>query len=142
MVLPPVGTPRGNYVPVRQAGEWLFVSGQGPRWGNDLRYKGKLGQDLDIQAGQDAARLCALNILAHVRAFLDGDLGPVRQLVRIAGVVQCVDGFEQQATVLNGASDLFVMALGEAGRHVRIAIGTSSLPSGMAVEVEAMFQLR
>ncbi|WP_215746931.1 RidA family protein [Gluconobacter sp. P1C6_b] len=139
--LPPVSVPRGNYTPVLACDGFLFVAGQGPRWGDDLRYKGVVGKDFSVEEGQHAARLCALNIIAQVRNFLEGDLSRIRQLVRVAGVVRCTEEFEQQAKVLNGASDLFGELLGDAGRHVRIATGTSSLPSGMAVEVEAMFRI-
>ncbi|MFT8809004.1 RidA family protein [Gluconobacter sp.] len=141
LILPPVSVPRGNYTPVLSCDGFLFVAGQGPRWGDDLRYKGVVGRDFSVEEGQQAARLCGLNIMAHVLTFLEGDLSRIRQLVRVAGVIRCTDGFEQQARVLNGASDLFGELLGEAGRHVRIATGASALPSGMAVEVEAMFRI-
>ncbi|MEJ5142692.1 RidA family protein [Gluconobacter albidus] len=141
VILPPVSVPRGNYTPILSCDSFLFVSGQGPRWGDDLRYKGVVGRDFSVEEGQQAARLCGLNILAHVWNFLEGDLSRIRRLVRVAGVVRCLEDFEHQAKVLNGASDLFGEVLGNAGCHVRIATGTSSLPSGMAVEVEAMFKI-
>ncbi|GBR17506.1 endoribonuclease L-PSP [Komagataeibacter nataicola NRIC 0616] len=139
--LPPVSTPRGSYTPILRSGEFVFVSGQGPRWGDELRYKGKVDCDLTVEQGQEAARLCALNIIAQLNGFLNHDLRRVQQVVRVAGVVRCADIFEKQALVMNGASDLFLEIFGERGRHVRIATGTSALPSGMAVEVEAMFRV-
>ncbi|WP_395475242.1 RidA family protein [Saccharopolyspora spinosa] len=139
--LPTVSVPRGNYVPVAHTGAYLFVSGQGPRWNGELRYAGRVGTDLSVADGQEAAKLCALNIVSHLANACAGDLSRIARVVRVAGVVQSGPDFAEHATVLNGASDLFVEIFGERGKHARIATGASSLPSRMAVEVEAIFEI-
>lgn len=139
--LPPVSVPRGSYLPVVRSGNILQIAGQGPRRGDELLYAGKVGIDLGVEEGQRAARLCALNILSHIGRMLDGDFSRVVRIVRVAGVVQCGADFTEHVKVLNGASDLFFAVLGEAGRHARIATGANSLPSGMAVEVEATVEI-
>jgi enamine deaminase RidA (YjgF/YER057c/UK114 family) len=106
--------------------------------GRETRLQGVVGQDLTLQDGQDAARVCVLNILGSSNTLCDGDFDPVARIVRLAGLVRCADAFEDQTRVLNAATDLICHAFGEKGKHARIASGTNALPSGMAVEIEAV----
>ncbi|WP_433706012.1 RidA family protein [Paraburkholderia sacchari] len=139
--LPEASVPRGSYLPAVRSGAYIQVAGQGPRLNGELLFAGKVGIDISVEDGQRAAQLCALNILSHLARMLNGDFSRVVRVVRVAGVVQCGPDFTEHAKVLNGASDLFFAVLGEAGQHARIATGANSLPSGMAVEVEAMVEV-
>ena len=139
--LPPVNPPQGNYLPFVRTGNLVFVAGQGPRRAGELLYRGTLGADLGLEEGRQAARLCALNLLAQLRAACDGDLDRILRMVRLAGLVRCTADFGDQAKVLNAASDLICEVLGAAGPHARIATGTHALPSGMAVEIEAVAEI-
>jgi enamine deaminase RidA (YjgF/YER057c/UK114 family) len=137
--LPAASAPAANYVPVVIAGNLAFVSGQVPVLQGEFKYLGKVGVELTIEQGQQAARLCALNIIAQLKLALGGDLDRVRRCVKVGGFVNCESGFGDQPKVINGASDLFVQVLGEIGRHARCAIGAPSLPLNCAVEVDAVF---
>ena len=139
--LPEASTPGANYVPAVRSGHLLFLTGQLSQWNGERRFIGKLGREFDVAAGQQAARLCALNLIAHLRRALDGDLDRVVRCVRIAGYVNSVPDFTAQSQVVNGASDLFVAVFGEAGRHTRMAVGVSALPYDVAVEVEGVFEV-
>ncbi|OED46949.1 RidA family protein [Leisingera sp. S232] len=139
--LPASNPPQGNYLPYRKTGNLVFIAGQGPRNAGELVYKGIVGQDLTLEQAQDAARLCALNLLGQLRNACDGDLDRVTGVIRLAGLVRCTVDFEAQAKVLNAASDLICDVFGPAGAHARIASGTHALPSGMAVEIEAVFEV-
>jgi enamine deaminase RidA (YjgF/YER057c/UK114 family) len=134
--------PAANYVPFQRAGDLVIVSGQLPMRDGAVVYKGKLGADVSLEDGQAAARLCMVNILAQMKAACDGDLDRIAQCVRVGGFVNCTPDYTDQPKVINGASDLVVAALGDAGRHARAAVGVNALPLGAAVEVEAMFRLR
>lgn len=138
LALPAAGAPVANYVPVVVHGGLAAVSGQLPREGDRL-IAGRIGEDLSVEAGQAAARLCGLAILAQLRGALDGDLGRVVRCVQLTGFVNAAPGFTDHPQVINGASDLMVSVLGEAGRHARAAVGAGSLPLGAAVEVAATF---
>jgi len=140
VVLPQAAAPAANYVPFMRSGDLLFTSGQLPMKDGKLAATGLLDRDLDTAAGREAARLCAVNVLAQAKAAL-GDLELVRRLVKITVFVASAPGFTEQHLVANGASDLFVAALGEAGRHARSAVGTASLPLDAPVEVEAIFEV-
>jgi len=140
--LPQPSKPGANYVPFVRSGNLIFVTGQLSQWNGERRYVGKLGRDFGVDEGQQAARLCALNLVAQLRVALDGDLDRVVRTVRLAGYVNSSPDFVQQSQVMNGASDLFVDLLGEAGRHTRIAVGVSALPYDVAVEVEGTFEAR
>jgi enamine deaminase RidA (YjgF/YER057c/UK114 family) len=140
--LPTPSTPGANYVPFVRTGNMLFLTGQLSQWNAERRFVGKLGRDFGIEQGQNAARLCALNLIAHIRAALDGDLSRTSRCVRLTGYVNSTPDFTAQSQVMNGASDLFVQLFGEAGRHTRIAIGVSALPYDVAVEVEGIFEVR
>jgi enamine deaminase RidA (YjgF/YER057c/UK114 family) len=139
--LPRASTPGANYVPFVRTGDLLFLTGQLSQWNGERRFIGKLGREFGVEEGQQAARLCALNLVAHVRAALDGDLDRVVRCVRIAGFVNSVPDFLSQSQVINGASDLFVEVFEEAGKHTRMAVGVSALPYDVAVEVEGVFEV-
>ena len=140
--LPSPSAPGATYVPFVRAGGLLFLTGQLSQWNGQRKFLGKLGREFDVAQGQQAARLCALNLIAHAREALEGDLDRVLRWVRIAGYVNSYPEFSAQSQVINGASDLVVEVFGEAGKHTRLAIGVASLPYGVAVEVEALLEVR
>ena len=140
--LPVPSAPGANYVPFVRTGNLLFLTGQLAQWNGERRFVGKLGREFGVEEGQQAARLCALNLVAHLRDALDGDLDRVVRCVRIAGYVNSVPDFVAQSQVINGASDLCVEIFQEAGRHTRMAVGVSALPYDVAVEVEGVFEVR
>jgi len=141
LTLPAAAAPVANYVPVRQSGNLLFVSGQLPVGANgvDPAHKGKLGASITLEAGQAAARLAALNVLAQAKAAT-GDLAKLRA-VRIGGYVNSTPDFAHVPQVVNGASDLFAAVLGDNGKHARFAVGVAQLPLDAAVEVEGIFEI-
>lgn len=139
--LPQASAPVANYVPYTIAGNLVLVSGQVTLWGGKVEYTGKLGREIGIEDGQKAARLCALNILTHLKNACGGDLDRVKRVVRLGGFVNCTPEFIDQPQVVNGASNLMAEVFGDAGRHARAAVGVASLPFGVAVEVEAMFEI-
>ena len=139
--LPIASTPGANYVPFVRTGNLLYLTGQLSQWNGERRFIGKLGREFTVEQGQQAARLCALNLIAHLRNALDGDLGQLSRCVRLTGYINSTPDFTEQSQVMNGASDLFVQVFGEAGRHTRIAIGVSVLPYNVAVEVEGIFEI-
>jgi enamine deaminase RidA (YjgF/YER057c/UK114 family) len=141
LTLPTASTPAANYVPFVRSGELVFIAGQITFSNGKVEYVGKLGREFGIEDGQKAARLCALNILAHVKNACGGDLDRVRRCVRLGGFVNAVPDFIDHPKVINGASDLIVQVFGEAGKHARAAVGVGSLPLGVAVEVEAVFEV-
>jgi enamine deaminase RidA (YjgF/YER057c/UK114 family) len=141
IVLPAVVPPVASYVPVVIEGNLIFVSGQLPVRDGEM-IKGHLGRDVSLEEGQRAAQLCALNILAQVSAALDGQLDRIARCVKLGGFVACTADFTDHPKVINGASDLMLQVLGDAGKHARAAVGVPSLPLGAAVEVEAVFALR
>ena len=128
-----------SYIPTVITGKLLFISGQ-VSFDNGKLIPGKLGAGLDIEAGQKAARACALNLLAQAQAAL-GDLDRIKRCVKLTGFVNAAPDFTDHPKVINGASDLMVEVFGDAGRHARAAVGSSSLPLGAAVEVEAIFEI-
>lgn len=139
--LPKTPAPAGAYLRARQTGNLLFVAGQLPLAEGTVKYKGKVGSEIDLEQGYEAAKLCALNVLSVVKAEL-GSLDRIAQLVRVTGFVCSAEGFTDQAKVINGASELFNDVLGESGGHARLAIGVSSLPLGAAVELELIAEVR
>ncbi len=141
LALPESPAPAANYVPAVRSGNLLFIAGQIPIQGGKPQFIGKLGREFKIDDGQLAARLCALNVLAQANAALGGDLDRISRCVRVGGFVNSTPEFTDQPQVVNGASDLFVAVLGDAGRHARAAVGCVSLPRGVAVEVEAVFEV-
>jgi enamine deaminase RidA (YjgF/YER057c/UK114 family) len=128
-----------NYVPYIISGNMVIISGQLPFKDGQVAFKGKVGQDMSLEEGQAAAYQCAINILTHLKSACGGNLGSVKQCLRLGGFVNCSSDFTDHPSVINGASDLMVAVFGEAGRHARAAVGVYSLPLGAAVEVEAMF---
>ncbi len=140
IVLPPPPRPAGTYAPAVEAAGLLFVSGQVPLRDGRPAFTGKVGREVTPDAGYEAARLCALNGLAVVKAAL-GSLDRVRRLVRTVGYVASAEGFTGQPSVVNGASDLLAEVLGERGVGARAAIGVSELPLGVPVEIEFMFEV-
>jgi enamine deaminase RidA (YjgF/YER057c/UK114 family) len=140
--MPQPSKPGANYVPFVRSGDLVFLTGQLSQWNGERRFVGKLGREFGVAEGQQAARLCALNLLAHLRAALDGDLNRLVRAVRLAGYVNSTPEFHQQSQVMSGASDLFVELLGDAGRHARMAVGVSALPYDVAVEVEEIVEVR
>lgn len=140
VTLPQASAPAGSYTPVVRTGNLLFVSGQIPMGANGVEFVGRLGEDTSLEDGQAAAKLCAINILAQVKAAV-GDLDRVTRVVKVTGFVNSAPQFRDQPKVVNGASDFLVAALGERGRHARAAVGVASLPFGVAVEVEAVVEV-
>lgn len=138
--LPSAPKPVANYVRIVRAGNLLFVSGHGPYRDGKLQFVGKVGQDLTVEEGYQAARLVALNCLASVKEAL-GDLDRVKRVVKLLGMVNCAPEFGQQPEVINGASDLLVELYGDAGRHARSAVGMNALPRGIAVEIEMILEV-
>lgn len=133
--------PAANYVPSVKVGDILYVSGQISNDANGL-ILGKLGDTMELEAGVAAARTCAINLLSQVKAACDGDLDRLVRVVKLTAFVNSTSDFTQQPQVVNGASDFLVEALGEAGRHARSAVSAASLPLGVAVEIEGIFQVR
>ena len=140
--LPAAAAPVASYVPTVEADNMLHVSGQISFAADGSLITGRLGADMHVAAGQAAAERCALMILAQVKAALGGSFGRVERVVKLGVFVQCTPEFTQQPEVANGASDLFVKVFGEAGKHARAAVGVPALPRGVAVEVDAILQLR
>jgi enamine deaminase RidA (YjgF/YER057c/UK114 family) len=135
--LPSPPQPVGAYVPALQIGNLVFTSGQLPLWEGNLKYRGKLGQEVSIEEGKEAAALCVLNALSVIEALI-GNLEKIKQIVRVVGYVASSDGFTAQPQVINGASELLLHLFGESGKHVRVAVGVKELPLGAPVEVELL----
>ncbi|MEZ5753044.1 MAG: RidA family protein [Paracoccaceae bacterium] len=140
LTLPAAPAPAANYVPWVISGNQVFVSGQVSANAGGF-ITGKLGADLSTEQGAAAAQSCALSLLAQLRAALDGDFSRLKRVVKLVGFVNCTAEFTEQPKVINGASDLMVALLGDAGRHARSAVGAPSLPLGVAVEIEAIFEI-
>jgi enamine deaminase RidA (YjgF/YER057c/UK114 family) len=140
VTLPAAAAPAGSYLPFVQSGKLLFTAGQLPLKDGKLQATGLLGRDLDTAAGKEAAKLCAINILAQVKAAI-GDLGKIRRLVKISVFVASTPDFTEQHVVANGASDFLFAVLGDAGKHARAAVGMASLPLNAAVEIEAILEV-
>ena len=140
--LPEAKAPVGNYVATKVSGKMLFISGQISIDETGQLIKGKVGKDLDTEAGYKAAKRCALSIIAQVKKACDNDLSKVKSCVKLTGFVNSTDEFIDQPKVLNGASDLIASVFGDAGMHTRAAVSTNSLPLGVSVEVDAIFELK
>ena len=140
--LPNPSAPAANYVPYVISGSLVFVAGQVSQWNGERRHKGKVGESIGVEEAYAAARLCALNLLAHLRVACDGDLDRVKRVVRLGGFVNSAPDFTEQPKCVNGASDLMVEIFGKAiGSHARAAVGVASLPGGVAVEVDGIFEI-
>ena len=142
ITLPQAPSPAANYVPFVVSGPLVFLSGQVPIVDGKPNFVGKVGADFSVDEGYQAARLCAINLLAQLRTACEGDLDRVQRVVKLSGFVNCAPDFTAQPQVVNGASDLMVDVFGEAGRHARFAVGAPSLPLGVAVEVDGVFEIR
>jgi enamine deaminase RidA (YjgF/YER057c/UK114 family) len=140
ITLPTPPVPVANYVPTVLTGSLLVCSGQVSAAPGGKMIKGKLGADVTLEQGQEAARICAINLLAQAKAAL-GDLDRIRRCVRLGGFINATPTFAQLPIVMNGASDLMVEVLGDAGRHARTTVGVAELPSDASVEVEALFEV-
>ncbi|MGB0809819.1 MAG: RidA family protein [Candidatus Puniceispirillaceae bacterium] len=139
ITLPDAPAPAANYVPYVVAGNMVYVSGQLPLVDGKLSVTGHVGKNLSTEEAAGQARLCAINLLAQLKAACGGDLSRVKQVVKLGGFVACTDDFTDQPEVINGASDLMVEVFGDAGRHARFAVGSNTLPRGTCVEVEGTF---
>lgn len=142
LALPSVTAPSGTYVPFRLSGSTLYISGQVPRVDGVDRYLGLVGDTMDIAEAYQAARVCALNLLARASMAVDGDLDRISACLQVRGFVNAVPSFKDHPAVIDGASDLLVEVFGEKGRHARTALGAGSLPRGFAVEVDAIFEVQ
>ena len=140
ITLPSPPAPAGSYVPVVISYNLAFVAGQIPSEGGQVKFRGKVGRDITIEAGQQAARLCTINALAQLKSALSS-LDRIRRVVKLTGFVNCESSFVDLPKVVNGASDLLVQVFGENGRHARAAVGVSSLPLDSAVEVELIVEI-
>ena len=141
ITLPEASAPAGNYVPYVQAGDLVYISGQISN-GPDGLIIGKLGANMDVDAGAAAAKFCALHLIAQLKAACGGDLDRVLQVVKLGGFVNSTEDFTDQPKVINGASDFMVEVFGDLGRHARAAVSAASLPLGVAVEIEGTFQIK
>jgi enamine deaminase RidA (YjgF/YER057c/UK114 family) len=139
--LPKAADPVGSYVAAKISGKMLFISGQISIDENGELIKGKIGKDLDTEAGYNAAKRCALSIVAQVKKICKDDLSKVKSCIKLTGFVNSTDDFTEQPKVINGASDLIASIFGNAGMHTRAAVSTNSLPLGVSVEVDAIFEL-
>lgn len=142
IILPEPAKSVANYLPYRREGNLLFISGQLPMQQGKLVATGKIGQDLDITSAKQSARLCAINLLAQLKAACQGDFALVNQCIKLTIFIAATTDFYQIAEVANGASDLMVEVMGENGKHSRSAIGVMALPFNAPVEVEAIFSLK
>jgi len=140
--LPEAKAPVGNYVAAKVSGNMLFISGQISIDENGQLIKGKVGKDLDTEAGYNAAKRCALSIVAQVKKACSNDLSKVKSCIKLTGFVNSTEDFTEQPKVINGASDLIASIFGDAGMHTRAAVSTNSLPLGVSVEVDAIFELK
>ena len=140
--LPKAADPVGSYVAAKISGKLLFISGQISMDENGQLIKGKLGKDLNTEAGYNAAKRCALSIIAQVKKACDNDLSKVKSCIKLTGFVNSTDSFTEQPKVINGASDLIASIFGDIGMHTRAAVSTNSLPLGVSVEVDAIFELK
>lgn len=142
ITLPPSVMPAANYVPYTISGNLVFVSGTLPMKDGKPQDIGKLGKEFSIEQGQATARLCGINILAHLKAACGGDLSRVVRCVRMGIFVASAEGFTDQPKVANGVSDMMVEIFGDAGKHARFAVGVAELPFGVSVEVDATFEIK
>jgi enamine deaminase RidA (YjgF/YER057c/UK114 family) len=138
--LPEAPAPAANYVPFVTVGTTVYISGQVSQTAAGFT-KGRLGADLDVAAGAEAAKSCAISLLAQLKKACNGDLTRVVRAVKLTGFVNCTPDFTDQPKVINGASDFLVAVMGDAGRHARSAVGAPSLPLGVAVEIEGIFEI-
>lgn len=140
--IPDAPAPAANYAPYAVSGNLVFCAGQIPLVNGEITHKGQIGADADVEHGCAAARQCAINLIAQVKAACGGDLDRVVRVVRLGGFVNAAPGFTDHPKVINGASDLMAEVFGDAGKHARAAVGCSSLPLGVSAEVEGVFEIK
>jgi len=131
-----------NYVPYKIVGKTMYISGQAPVKNGELIYKGKVGSDITVEDGIEAAKLCVINIIAGVKTGIEGDWDKLDSFVKLTGYVNCQNNFTDQPKIINGASNMLVDIFGDQGRHSRVAVGSNALPLGIAVEIDAIVQLK
>ncbi|MDA9753402.1 RidA family protein [Candidatus Pelagibacter sp.] len=141
IILPEAKAPVGNYVAIKIIGKLLYISGQISIDENGKLIKGKVGKDLTVEQGYSAAKRCGLNILSQARKACDSDLSKIKSCIKLTGFVNSIDTFTDQPKVINGASDLMIEVFSDAGMHTRAAVSCNSLPLGVSVEVDAIFEL-
>lgn len=141
ITVPEAAAPVANYVGYVQSGNLVFVSGQIPLKDGKLHYQGKVGGEISLEDAQEAAKLCAINIIAQLKTACGGDLDRVRRIVKLGGFVNSVPEFGDQPKVINGASDLMVAVFGDKGKHSRAAVSAGALPLGVAVEIDAVAEI-
>jgi len=141
IILPKAPDPVGSYVATKIVGKLLYISGQISMNDKGELIKGKVGKELNVNEGYNAAKRCALNIISQAKKACDGDLSKIRSCVKLTGYVNSADNFIEQPKVINGASDIISEVFGEIGKHTRVAVSVNSLPLGVAVEVDAIFEL-
>lgn len=142
ITLPTPAAPAANYIPFRIVQNVVYISGQLPKQDGNLLHPGTVGNDVSIEDGYEAAKWCAINLLAQLKVACDGDLDRVECCIKLGGFVQSTPEFKSHPEIINGASDLMVAALGEAGRHARFAVGAPSLPRNTSVEIDGIFAIR
>ena len=140
--LPDAPNPVANYQPYVVSGNLVFISGQVTIWNGEILHQGKIGQDISVEQGYEAARMCGLNLIAQVKAACGGDLDRVKQVVKLGAFINCVDDFTQHPNVVNGASDLMAEVFGDAGKCTRTNVGATSLPLGFSVEIDGIFEIQ
>ena len=141
IILPQPPDPVGAYVAFKKAGNLLFISGQLPISSDGKIIKGKIGDELSLEDGQKASRLCVINILAQTKKAMDGDLGKIKNCIKITGYVNSTNTFYDQPKVINPASEILSSLFGDRGKHTRAAVSANSLPLGAAVEIDAIFEI-
>jgi len=141
IILPDAADPVGSYVAAKISGKLLFISGQISMDENGKLIKGKIGKDLNTEEGYKAAKRCALNIISQAKKACNGDLSKIKSCIKLTGFVNSTDDFTDQPKIINGASDLIASVFGDSGMHARAAVSTNSLPLGVSVEVDAIFEL-
>jgi len=142
IIIPVLSVPMANYVPYKIVDQNLYVSGQGPLIDGKIIYKGKIGKDITIDEGIEAAKICCLNIIAIIKHATKGDWNKFGEIIKLGGFVNSNPGFLDQPKIINGASDLLVKIFGNKGKHSRFAVGSNSLPFDMSVEIEAIIKLQ
>jgi enamine deaminase RidA (YjgF/YER057c/UK114 family) len=140
--LPAIAVPAANYLPFVKTGNQVFISGQLPIKDGKVVYTGKVGREVEIEDAKKAAAICVVNLIAVLKAACDGDLNKVVKCVKLGIFVNAIEDFTSHPEVGNGASDLMVQALGESGKHARFAMGAGSLPRGVPVEIDAIFEIK
>ncbi len=140
--IPDMPAPLANYVPYKVSDNVVYVSGQGPVLNGDLIYKGKVNEDISIEDGIKAAKLCCINIIAALKKSINGDWNRLDSFLKLGGFVNCNDDFYDQPKIINGASDLLVEIFGDQGKHARFAVGSNALPMNISVEIDAIIKIK